>query len=244
MVDTILGLNIHILVNQYMQFSIVIPCYPPDFVLLDDMIVMINSFHMTPDYSIKEIILAVSETTDVTLKVASLYPIIVHATEEPCNAARNRNRGWEKVTGDWIVFLDADDIYHTEKLMITYQAIQQFPDIDCVVHSFVHRNDSTDAFFDPVAPFTVVPNQSIYECMFPDTIWQDRNPDWGGYNITLPADYTFSVHHGMATVRASSSLRYDETLNWGEDGKFCSQHVFANKLIALDAVLMIYLPDW
>jgi glycosyltransferase involved in cell wall biosynthesis len=222
-----------------MKFSIVIPCYPRHFHFLDQIIEQINNFTITSNFCINDIIIAASETESITIHTTSKYPIVVHTTINKCNAATNRNRGWEKVSGDWIVFLDADDVYHPDKLAIIYDVVSKFPDIDCVNHSFIQGKVITKEFLKPIRDYTVVENQSIHDFMFPDNIWHDRNPNRGGYNIGFPKKH-FSIAHGISTVRKSSEIRYNEKLNYGEDGHFCSKQALANKLIVIDAKLMIY----
>jgi len=222
-------------------FSIVIPCYPPHFQFLDRIITQINGFTTTSEFNIKDIIISASQTTSVNINVESKYPIILHTTPAQCNAAMNRNRGWERASGDWIAFLDADDFYHPDKLKITYNALKQFPDIDCIVHSYRFGSSFTEEFLKPIGAYSIVSNQTIYDHMFPDTIWRDRNPNAGGYIIRHPGPIIW-IHHGMPTVRAASTIRYDETPYFfaKEDSHFCSRQAFANKLIVLDAVLMLY----
>jgi glycosyltransferase involved in cell wall biosynthesis len=221
------------------SFSIVIPCYPAHFKFLNRIVEQINKFNTAPGFDIKEIIIAASETTSIDIQVASKYPIVNHTTTARCNAATNRNRGWERVTGDWIVFLDADDFYHPDKIKITYDVLSQYSNIDCIVHSYNFGTSPGSTFLKPIEAYNIVSNQIIHDHMFPDNIWHDRNPDNGGYNISHPAP-PIRISHGMPTVRASSTIRYNKGLRYGEDGHFCSKQAFANKLVVIDAVLMLY----
>ena len=226
-----------------MLFSIVIPCYPGHFKYVNNILSQIHSFYMTKEFDIHEIIFAVSGTSEEyfrkLIKIDTKYPIVVHATPDECWAARNRNRGWEMVTVEWIIFLDIDDVYHPDKLYVTHQAILRFPDIDCVLHTWVgptYKNFESLTYRDPEL-IHVTGNDVIY----------NLTPKNGVYtSVTVPA-YRYPgaprhglIHHGIATVRANSKLRYDEAMQRGEDCKFCNQQSLEGKIIVIDANLMIY----
>lgn len=226
--------------NLQINFSIAIPCYPPHFKFLDRLIKQINNFKIEHNYKIKEIIISASETTNINILQSSEYPIIIHSTLNKCNAAKNRNRVWDIVKGDWIVFLDADDFYHTDKLFVTYNSILKYQNIDCIIHSYKCGNNIDNDFLKQIKDFTIISNDEILKETFPDGKWEDCNPIKGGCNIQRPKKYNFYVAHGIVTVRKTSNIRYNEAMNFGEDGHFCRQHVFKNKLIAISACLMIY----
>jgi hypothetical protein len=221
-------------------FSIVIPCYPPDFVALDGLIQQINSFNKSDSFDIKEIIITASETDKLDINTNSPYPIVKHTTLEKQGPAENRNRGWDKAQGDWIVFLDADDFYHPDKLRVTVDIILRVPNIDCVIHSYKTGTAPDETFSQPVKNYSIVPTDDLFNATFPDGKWQECNPELGGCNIILPPKYNFPIHHGMTSVRTSSKVRYDKTKYKTEDGYFCRQHLINKKLIVTDAVLMIY----
>jgi len=167
-----------------MKFSIVIPCYPAHFHFLNRLIKQINAFYITSDYSIVEIIIVASETNSINITTESKYPIIIHTTLSKCNAAQNRNRAFSHVTGDWIVFLDCDDFYHYDKIYITYKAISQYPESECVIHSY--RYNLNNNYMNCIDKFSVVSHNDIHNIMFPDNKWREKIISPGCYNIKLP----------------------------------------------------------
>jgi len=222
-------------------FSIVIPLYPPHFKFLDKLLKNINDFRIDDGYTIKEIVLSSSQTSDLDITCPSKYPIIIHKTMDKCNAAMNRNRGWQKVTGNWIVFLDADDYYHPDKLFITHKAILQYPEINCIVHSY-KSGKVYDTFLNKIDTYNIISNETIFNATFPDGKWVQAKDIPGGTNICEPAKIPIS--HGIVTVRRESIIRYNEKLNISEDGIFCREHVLQKKLILINAILMIYNPSY
>jgi len=219
-------------------FSVVIPCHPPDFEFLGKVLKNIDNFAVSDRYGIKEIIIAASEAGSLNRNLPSSYPIIFETISTPCKAACNRNRGWNKATGNWILFLDADDVYHPDKVKVTYEIIQKNPHIDCMIHSFI--NKINDDFLKPISNYTVFSTEEIFAATFPDNVWHDCITENGGCNVILPNKNPLELSHGVACIKTSSTIRYDTTKNYGEDGFLCRQHLFNKKFVATDAILMVY----
>jgi glycosyltransferase involved in cell wall biosynthesis len=160
----------------------------------------------------------------------------VSASSNKCNAATNRNRGWGVCTGDWVVFLDSDDLYHPMKLEITDLVISDCPSANLVVHSYLYLHEASPSWY--TTGFSEV------ECLGPEDIRSNTFPEneyieithveSGNTNLRLSSK-TARVHHGVSTVRRNVSVRFPEHFAIGEDGYFCrkvcweySGVVFAN----------------
>jgi glycosyltransferase involved in cell wall biosynthesis len=222
------------------QFSIGIPSYPPHFKYINSLIEQINSFNVTGEFQIKEIIISASETEELIITTKSKYPIILDLCKEKCNEPVNRNRVWKKVTGDWIVFLDSDDWYHPDKILVTYNALKQYPDADCIVHTLKYANFVDEYFLKRIRDIKIIQCEEIKKETFPDGVWYECNNSYGGCSLKMPATFSSTVAQGISTVRSSSTIRFKEEYSWGCDGHFCRQHVLNNKLICIDEVLMYY----
>jgi glycosyltransferase involved in cell wall biosynthesis len=222
-------------------FSICIPTYPPHFKFINDIILNINNFITTEDFTVKEVIIAASETETVLINTQCKYPVIVDSTLEKCNASKNRNRGWERSTGDWIVFLDSDDCFHIEKLLVTYKIISQTTDIDCVLHSYdMLTNNNKQTMSNSIDTFIIVDSDEVFNCTFPNKTWENRSLYNGGH--CLKTLHSFPIHHGIITIRRNQHIRFDERISLVEDAYFCYHIALQKKVAVTNAVLMLYTP--
>lgn len=103
--------------------SIVIPSYNVEAYLQEciDSVLKQTQVHF-------EIIIVDNNSTDGTLRIAqenrSRYPELIRiVSEKNQGAAFARNAGLLVANGDWIQFLDADDLIHQDKLRVQYAMI-------------------------------------------------------------------------------------------------------------------------
>lgn len=84
-----------------------------------------------------EVLLSDDGSTDGTPKIAARYSkqirYLRHANAGPAAA---RNRGLELAEGDFVALLDADDLWHPEKLQRQMDQFQEIPDLDICVTCF------------------------------------------------------------------------------------------------------------
>ena len=76
-----------------------------------------------------ELIIINADSTDKTLSIISqIKDERVKVFSYPkANVAVNRNRGFKHATGEYITFLDADDLWTSDKLADQYKALQENP---------------------------------------------------------------------------------------------------------------------
>jgi len=124
------------------KVSIVIPCYNASKFLKEAVISCIEQ-----DYeNIIEIVLVDNNSTDDTFKIASElafnYPIIRLIKENRPGACFARNKGFEITNGDWIQFLDADDVLLPNKISSQINFISNSDEnkIGVVFGAFIQNN--------------------------------------------------------------------------------------------------------
>ena len=59
--------------------------------------------------------------------------------QENCGLGAARNTAAKNATGDWLIFLDADDFWSANKLALLANAISENPSAECVYHAIFER---------------------------------------------------------------------------------------------------------
>jgi glycosyltransferase involved in cell wall biosynthesis len=87
-------------------------------------------------YPLLEIIIADDGSTDATATVAARYgEQILYLRQHNAGPAAARNLGVGAATGEFVAFLDADDLWHSEKLARQVACFQESDELDyCVAH--------------------------------------------------------------------------------------------------------------
>ena len=229
------------------RISIVIPVYPPDFKHLDKLIYhLLHEQTCTPD----EIVIAsseVNEKQELFLPTTMGQGIILDSVPYKQLAGANRNRGMKRASGDIILFLDADDIYHPQKIEITRNFFNQYKNLDLLLHSY-HKNNS-GGYFDldiEKKKINIVNKNVLFQGTFPNNGMRNRKEEGkennGSTNINGSG---FPIHHGVIAISKNvkeKGFQYESDMPFGEDGKFCRDILFdaSCQVLAIDCKLMIY----
>ena len=121
--------------------SVILPTYNHAHFLED----AINSV-LKQDYFNWELIIIDNNSTDHTDQVISLFKddrIKNHKTNNHGIIAKSRNKGIQESKGDWIAFLDSDDIWYLNKLSTIINYLNKNKKIDIVCsNEYLHNKSS------------------------------------------------------------------------------------------------------
>lgn len=119
------------------KFSVIIPAYNAETTIE-------RAVHscLTQSFPPFEIIVVDDASTDTTLSRLQQFQncITIIALDKNQGVSVARNVGWEKATGDYIAFLDSDDIWHPEKLKIISDVLQENGKIKVLYHLYCLDN--------------------------------------------------------------------------------------------------------
>jgi glycosyltransferase involved in cell wall biosynthesis len=118
-----------------LKVSVVIPVFNGDSTIVRAVESVLTQTH--PPF---EIIVINDASTDDTASVleqlaqTSGIPLIVMTNSDNVGPGVSRNVGWSHARGDLIAFLDADDVWHPQKLEIQVQVFESKPDVMMACH--------------------------------------------------------------------------------------------------------------
>ncbi|WP_300458616.1 glycosyltransferase family 2 protein [Desulfobacula sp.] len=115
------------------KFSIIIPVYNGSGSIkhaIDSILIQ--------SYKAHEIIVVDDGSDDNVESVLLEYnsKIVKYYYQENKGVSSARNKGVDLATGDWICFLDADDWYYKDRLLLHVQLINKYPDLDFMSGNF------------------------------------------------------------------------------------------------------------
>lgn len=132
---------------SYPRISVIIPAYNAEAFLratIESVLSQTSPAH--------EIIVVDDGSTDATTAVAlSFQGRVTLVCQQNQGPSAARNAGIRVATGDWIAFLDADDIMLPNKLSLQSAAIQANPTLAVVYSTFAYLH--ADGTTTPMAPF-------------------------------------------------------------------------------------------
>jgi hypothetical protein len=78
-------------------------------------------------------------TAEIATEILSLSPLPYRViAQNNCGPSAARNRGWRAAKGEWIQFLDADDLLHPQKIELQIRRVGDKPDIAVIYSDWQH----------------------------------------------------------------------------------------------------------
>jgi glycosyltransferase involved in cell wall biosynthesis len=102
-----------------------------------------------------EIIVVDDASTDGTADVASRFPVTLIEHEKNRGNSDARNTGISQARGEFVAFLDSDDLWAPEHLEYTYDLLKSYPDADLAftgTKSFGERSAVRPEVIEPFSP--------------------------------------------------------------------------------------------
>lgn len=177
----------------YADISVVIPCYNAESFIGE----AIESV-LAQSIPVREVIVVDDGSTDDSAKIIrGLRSPVVQLIQQP-NQGESiaRNRGIEEATGEWIAFLDADDIWKPDKLQRQMDAVD---DGTVCVHTWHYVFGAVSS--EPPVPAEIVRNEYTLETLI----------------------CTSLVHVSSAVVRRSACPNFPTWTQHGEDMIFFAE---------------------
>lgn len=174
------------------------------------------------DWPAVEVIVVDDGSRDDTLAVARRYAAdgrVRVATQPNAGASAARNHAFSLATGEWIQYLDADDLLHSHKVRAQLECLHQRPGVQL----------SSSAW----GMFYEVPDE---QALRPNALWQDY-ADSVQWLLTAWSQGVWMQPSAWLTHRTliEAAGSWNEQLSLHDDGEFFSRVVLASRAIVFCA---------
>ncbi|MEP0917140.1 glycosyltransferase [Leptolyngbya sp. DQ-M1] len=197
------------------EISVIIPAFNSEKTVQETIRSVLNQ-----TFTDFEVIVVDDGSKDSTLNVVSSVtdPRVKVFSYKNAGVSTSRNRGFAQATGEYVSFLDADDLWTPDKLEAQYKALQKNPQA-AVAYSWVDYIDQNGKFF--CAGNHVTASGNIYEKLLLHNLLENgSNPlirrqafaDTGGFDPALSsvADWDMwlrlSAHYEFVAVPSPQVL--------------------------------------
>lgn len=129
--------------NDFIRFSVIIPAYNAENTIVRAIDSVLNQSY--PEYEI--IIVDDASKDDTVSLITKIYGDKVTLIQKIGNGGSSiaRNTGMDAAKGNYIAFLDADDVWHKDKLMLMSTILASAPEITLFYHPYTQDNITCNA---------------------------------------------------------------------------------------------------
>ena len=212
-----------------MQISCIIPVFNGERYLSE----AIDSI-LAQDKAPFEVIVADDGSTDASVEIANSYGAPVRVvTQQTAGPAATRNLGWRSAHGDFLAFLDADDLWQPQKLSRQAACFEADPQLQyCISHAqmFWTNADEAATYGDlpraksipGYATTTLLARRSVFDCIgaFNENLWFTDATEWfmraseaGLKSLVVPEVLTMHRMHARNLTRRRSDESRAEFLS-------------------------------
>jgi glycosyltransferase involved in cell wall biosynthesis len=165
----------------------------------------------------KEIVIVDDGSSDDTLRIAKHFEsnLVKIVSQENRGASAARNKALELAQGEYIQWLDADDLLASDKISVQMEAADR-------------SQTGLTLYSGPHGTFYWRPEKAIF---VPNSLWRDLSPvDW---MIIKFSGNVFIAHGGWLVNRllTEKSGPWDERLSLDDDGEYFSRVVASSERI-------------
>lgn len=149
---------------------------------------------------------------------------VIHKENGGVSSARNR--GFECATGDYVIFIDSDDLLHLEMLETLAKPLNEYPDVDgafCGFSSMMENGEILQEIF----------KQTHDQCV--DRVSAAKKVIGKQYYDVLSCNKLF-----RRSILQEISPLYDETIRYGEDTPWITRVLKNARKIYLSSKILFY----
>lgn len=192
------------------------------------------------DYPNKELIVIDDGSTDGTVEVLRSYgDRITLLTQHNQGSAVARNAGLEAARGEYIAFLDSDDVWLPGKLRLQIEHLQRHPDVGMVYARWSVWKPEADGLFPPLADLGKLNGRaSGDDASAPQGLVPERS-GWL-YNRLLFSSLLHTITVLARREFVDTVGRFDPELKRGQDYDFWIRASRLTEIHQLDRVLALY----
>lgn len=197
--------------------SVIIPCAAKHVPLLPEALKQLATQTVLPD----EVVISVSSVTTAPTLPKQPYKVRVIVDSGIAFAGKNRNRAATASRGDLLIYQDADDVSHPQRIEIAKHLFGNFY-VEHLLHAYTRAPSTPAAWLSQRHALDTAAARARYE----------------------PYSYTHAFHNGnaMTTREVFRHVRWPEDLRRGQDVAYnhLVRNRFPDRMVRLSLSLLTY----
>ena len=158
------------------------------------------------------------DTVNIIRKTLENFPMVhqIHVNETNNGPGYSRNRGIEKANGDYIVFIDSDDVVREDHLSSLYDNIK---DYDSVFIKGIKVDDEGNLFnfkvdrFDPLVELSIKNNHVV------------KAVDIINLELLMKIPFSFVFLLYKKDIIQNNNIKFNEEFRYAEDTEFAMKYL-------------------